>query len=122
MRLIPNILLTLSFFIVGGNVQANKHITTVADYAHIIDFDSNRVLLSKNPDSPMKPASMAKIMTLYIVFFRIAEGSLSLEDEFLVSEKAWKMGGSRSFLDVGTRVSIEALVMQLKSNCIDLQY
>ena len=95
---------------VGGNVQANEHITTVADYAHIIDFDSNRVLLSKNPDSPMKPASMAKIMTLYIVFSRIAEGSLSLEDEFLVSEKAWKMGGSRSFLDVGTRVSIEALI------------
>ena len=110
MRLIPNILLALSFFMVGGNIQANEHITAVADYAHIIDFDSNRVLLSKNPDSPMKPASMAKIMTLYIVFSRIAEGSLSLEDEFLVSEKAWKMGGSRSFLDVGTRVSIEALI------------
>ena len=45
MRLIPNILLALSFFMVGGNVQANEHITTVADYAHIIDFDSNRVLL-----------------------------------------------------------------------------
>ena len=110
MRLIPNILLALSFFMVGGNVQANEHITTVADYAHIIELDSNRVLLSKNPDSPMKPASMAKIMTLYIVFSRVAEGSLSLEDEFLVSEKAWKMGGSRSFLDVGTRVSIEALI------------
>ena len=110
MRLIPNILLALSFFMVGGNVQANEHITTVADYAHIIELDSNRVLLSKNPDSQMKPASMAKIMTLYIVFSRVAEGSLSLEDEFLVSEKAWKMGGSRSFLDVGTRVSIEALI------------
>lgn len=110
MRLIFRILLAFSFLTVGSSIQANDHITTVADYAHIIDFDSNRVLLSKNADSPMKPASMAKIMTLYIVFSLISEGSLSLEDEFLVSEKAWKMGGSRSFLDVGTRVSIEELI------------
>ena len=110
MSLIFKTLLAISFFSIGGIVHANEHITTVADYAHIIDFDSDRVLLSKNADSPMKPASMAKIMTLYIVFARIAEGSLSLEDEFLVSEKAWKMGGSRSFLDVGTRVSIDELI------------
>ena len=110
MRLIFRILLALSFLTVGSSIQANDHITTVAEYAHIIDFDSNRVLLSKNADSPMKPASMAKIMTMYIVFSLISEGSLSLEDEFLVSEKAWKMGGSRSFLDVGTRVSIEELI------------
>ena len=110
MRLIFRILLALSFLTVGSGIQANDHITTVAEYAHIIDFDSNRVLLSKNADSPMKPASMAKIMTMYIVFSLISEGSLSLEDEFLVSEKAWKMGGSRSFLDVGTRVSIEELI------------
>ena len=110
MGLIFRILLALSFLTGGSGIQANDHITTVADYAHIIDFDSNRVLLSKNADSPMKPASMAKIMTIYIVFSLISEGSLSLEDEFLVSEKAWKMGGSRSFLDVGTRVSIEELI------------
>ncbi len=110
MRLINKILLALSFLLIGGSVQANEHVTTVSDYAHIIDFDSNRVLLSKNADSPMKPASMAKIMTMYVVFSRIAEGSLSLEDEFFVSEKAWKMGGSRSFLDVSTRVSIEELI------------
>ena len=53
--------------------------------------------MSKNADSPMKPASMAKIMTLYIVFSRIAEGSLTLQDEFLVSEKAWKMGAPEVF-------------------------
>ena len=110
MTLILKTLLAIIFFSIGGVVYADEHITTVADYAHVIDFDSNRVLLSKNSDSPMKPASMAKIMTLYIVFQRVAEGSLSLEDEFLVSEKAWKMGGSRSFLDVGTRVSIDELI------------
>ena len=110
MRLIIKIILVLSFLAVNSSILANEHITTVAEFAHIMDFDSDRVLLSKNADSPMKPASMAKIMTLYIVFSRISEGSLSLHDEFLVSEKAWKMGGSRSFLDVGTRVSIEELI------------
>ena len=110
MKFFIKILLTLSLFEFGASAYANDHINTVADFAHIIDFESNRVLMSKNADSPMKPASMAKIMTLYIVFSRIAEGSLTLEDEFLVSEKAWKMGGSRSFLDVGTRVSVEELI------------
>ena len=110
MKSFIKILLTLSLFEFGASAHANDHINTVADFAHIIDFESNRVLMSKNADSPMKPASMAKIMTLYIVFSRIAEGSLTLEDEFLVSEKAWKMGGSRSFLDVGTRVSVEELI------------
>ncbi len=110
MKFIINILLIYSFLIFGISVRANEHINTMADFAHVIDFESNRVLLSKNADSPMKPASMAKIMTLYIIFSRIAEGSLTLEDEFMVSEKAWKMGGSRSFLDVGTRVTIEELI------------
>lgn len=110
MKFFIKILLVLSLFEFGATAHANDHINTVADFAHIIDFESNRVLMSKNADSPMKPASMAKIMTLYIVFSRIAEGSLTLEDEFLVSEKAWKMGGSRSFLDVGTRVSVEELI------------
>ena len=110
MKFFIKILLTLSLFEFGASAHANDHIKTVADFAHIIDFESNRVLMSKNADSPMKPASMAKIMTLYIVFSRIAEGSLTIEDEFLVSEKAWKMGGSRSFLDVGTRVSVEELI------------
>ena len=110
MKFIINTLLIYSFLIFGISVRANEHINTMADFAHVIDFESNRVLLSKNADSPMKPASMAKIMTLYIIFSRIAEGSLTLEDEFMVSEKAWKMGGSRSFLDVGTRVTVEELI------------
>ena len=97
MKFFIKILLTLSLFEFGASAHANDHINTVADFAHIIDFESNRVLMSKNADSPMKPASMAKIMTLYIVFSRIAEGSLTLEDEFLVSEKAWKMGGPEVF-------------------------
>jgi D-alanyl-D-alanine carboxypeptidase (penicillin-binding protein 5/6) len=58
----------------------------------------------------MKPASMAKIMTSYVVFSRIKDGSLALDDQIVVSEKAWKMGGSRSFLKPGTRYSIKELL------------
>lgn len=85
-------------------------VPTAASYALISDFGTGRVLLEKQADAPMKPASMAKIMTLYIVFERIKEGSLSLEDTFLVSEKAWRKGGSRSFLNVGSRVTVNDLI------------
>ena len=83
---------------------------TVAKQAYIIDHDSGRVLLDKNSDVAMKPASMAKIMTLYIAFQRIKEGSLSLDDKFLVSEKAWKKGGSRSFLNPNSEVDVDTLL------------
>jgi len=58
----------------------------------------------------MKPASMAKIMTIFVVFQRIADGSLSLTDELTVSKKAWRKGGSRSFVEVGSKVSVNDLL------------
>ena len=66
----------LSFFsCLTISVQAAE-IKTSAIQAHITDFESGRVLFSKNADEPMKPASMAKIMTVFIAFQRIADGSL----------------------------------------------
>ena len=61
----------------------------------------------------MKPASMAKIMTAYIVFDRLQEGSLSLNDTFVVSKNAWKKGGSRTFLKLNSEVTISDLLMGL---------
>lgn len=89
---------------------AQADFPTVAKQAYIIDFESGRVLLEKNADAPMKPASMAKIMTLYIAFKRIKEGSLALDDTFIVSEKAWKKGGSRSFLNPNSEVDVDTLL------------
>ncbi|MGC6531082.1 MAG: D-alanyl-D-alanine carboxypeptidase family protein [Candidatus Puniceispirillaceae bacterium] len=83
---------------------------TVAEYAYVTDYNSGRVLLDKNGDQPMKPASMAKIMTVYLAFERIADGSLSLDDTFIVSERAWKKGGSRMFLDPGSSVTMRELL------------
>ena len=67
-------------------------VPTSAKQAYVTDFATGQVLLEKNAQTPMKPASMAKIMTIYIAFSRVSERSLSLEDRFLVSEKAWKNG------------------------------
>mgnify|MGYP002621637176 CR=1 FL=1 len=90
--------------------KASSDVPTVAEYVFVTDFSSVRVLMEKQHDLPMKPASMAKIMTTYIVFDRIAEGSLALSDQFVVSEKAWKMGGSRSFLQAGRSYSLDELL------------
>ena len=89
---------------------AQDSVQSVAKYAYITDFNSGRVLMNKAGDEAMKPASMAKIMTTYLAFERIADGTLSLDDTFVVSEKAWKKGGSRMFLDPGSTVSVRDLL------------
>lgn len=85
-------------------------IDTSADFAFVTDFATNKVLVAKSPDSPMKPASMAKIMTVYIAFSRIKEGNLALDDQILISEKAWRKGGSKTFIEVGKRVAVRDLL------------
>ena len=85
-------------------------IDTSAEYAFVTDFGSGKILMERNPDALMKPASMAKIMTVYIAFQRIADGSLSLDDTFLISTKAWRKGGSKTFVEVGKQVSVRDLL------------
>lgn len=85
-------------------------IDTSAREAIIVDFETGTVLLEKDADVPMPPASMSKIMTTYLVFERLKDGRLSLDDELLVSEKAWRMGGSKMFVEVGSRVRVEDLL------------
>ena len=83
---------------------------TVARQAILVEDSTGTVLLEKNADEPMPPSSMSKIMTAYMVFDRLAEGGLSLDDTFLVSEKAWRKGGSKMFVEVSKRVSVEDLL------------
>jgi len=83
---------------------------TAAKFAILLDFDTGAVLLEKNADEPTAPASMSKLMTLYMVFERLKSGSLRLEDTFPVSEKAWRMGGSKMFVGVNTRVKLDDLL------------
>lgn len=88
-------------------------ITTPAKQVVIYDHETDEILFEKNSDNIMKPASMAKVMTSYIVFDKIKDKSLKMSDTFLVSEKAWKMGGSRTFLELNSNVSIRDLLLGL---------
>lgn len=104
-----SVFISASWLTISNSAGATE-ITTPAEFAYITDFDSGKVLFQKNADMQMKPASMAKIMTVFIAFERIREGGLSLSDKFQVSEKAWRKGGSRSFLEVGSFVTVSDLL------------
>lgn len=95
------------FLILSKNVFA---IETIAKQAILYDMDTKSVLFKKNSDQLVSPSSMSKIMTIYYVFKKISEGELSLQDEFIVSKKAWKKGGSKMFVKVNEKVKVEDLI------------
>ncbi len=89
---------------------AGQTFETTAKQAILIDYDTGSILFDKNADETMFPASMTKIMTALLVFDRLRDGSLTLESNLPVSEKAWRMGGSKMFVRVGEEVSVEDLL------------
>ena len=72
----------------------------------LIEPNTNTVIASFNEDAPIEPASMTKVMSSYVVADQIANDFLSLDDNVLVSEKAWRMEGSKMFIEQGKRVSV----------------
>ncbi len=84
--------------------------STTAKTALVIDNTTGEVLLSKDIDRPIPPASMSKLMTLWMVFESLDEGKIELDDTFRVSKKAWKKGGSKMFLREGEYVTIKNLI------------
>lgn len=76
----------------------------------LVDFNSGEVLAEKDADTPMDPASITKLMTAYSVFSELSKGQMGLDDLVTVSERAWRTGGSRTFIEVGTRVRVEDLI------------
>ena len=110
---LPSLLksLTLVLTIVFGFTAPLKaEIITPAEYVMIMDYESGDILYEKNADAAMKPASMAKLMTTYLLFEQLQNGSLRLEDKFIVSEKAYRKGGSRMFVEIGSQVSVSDLL------------
>jgi D-alanyl-D-alanine carboxypeptidase (penicillin-binding protein 5/6) len=79
----------------------------------LVDFDSGRVLAEKNPDDHVEPASITKLMTAYLVDKAIAAGDITLDEMVTISEKAWRMKGSKMFVEVGKLVSVEDLLKGL---------
>lgn len=90
-------------------------IETKAKNALLMDYDTGEYLYAKDAFTAVPPASMSKLMTVYILFSKIKDGSLSLEDTFTVSENAWRKGGAASgsstmFLPIGAKVTVENLI------------
>ncbi|HEB81279.1 MAG TPA: D-alanyl-D-alanine carboxypeptidase [Gammaproteobacteria bacterium] len=79
----------------------------------VMDFASGKVLAEKNADEKIEPASITKMMTAYVVYKELDADRMSMDDMVEISEKAWRMGGSRMYLEVNTRVPVHELLKGL---------
>lgn len=77
----------------------------------VIDANTGHPVASLEPDTRLAPASLTKLMSAYVIFRALSEGQIGLEDEVTVSEKAWRTPGSRMFIEVGTQVTVEELLL-----------
>lgn len=108
-------LFALALCTIASGAAAQSTFTTSASHAYLMDYDTGAVLLDKKGDELMAPASMSKLMTAYVVFDKLKQGQLSLEDKFTVSENAWRKGGSKSgsstmFLDPNSTATVGDLL------------
>ncbi len=76
----------------------------------LLDFDSNMILASNNGDLTLPPASITKMMTAYLAFTELKEKNISMNEDILVSEKAWKTGGSKMFIEVGKKIKVKDIL------------
>ena len=107
MRLIRPILAGLLALVLAWPAAAFE---TSARAAYVVDVTTGTVLLNKNADTPLPPASMSKLMTLYVAFEAVRSGRLSLDERLPVSQHAMSYGGSTMFLDTTDRVRVEDLL------------
>ena len=91
-------------------VPARAAIDTSAEHALLMDAQTGQVLWQKDGLAPMPPASMSKLMTIDLLFQRIKDGRVKLTDTFPVSERAWRTQGSKMFVELGSRISVESLI------------
>jgi len=85
-------------------------IGTLAQFAFLVDPQTSTVLLFKDADKAMHPSSMAKMMTIYIVFEELAAGRIKPDTKFRVSERAWRMQGSKMFVEINSEISVDDLL------------
>ncbi|WP_338723652.1 D-alanyl-D-alanine carboxypeptidase family protein [Devosia sp. XK-2] len=105
----------VAFLALAGSVLAQAEFDTKAQYSVLMDYESGTVIFQKQADAALEPASMAKLMTLAVVFHEIRAGRVSLDDEFFVSEHAWRTGGAASggstmFAELNSKIRVEDLV------------
>jgi D-alanyl-D-alanine carboxypeptidase (penicillin-binding protein 5/6) len=105
----------LILFISSVNAEEPRFFTpeapSVAAQSYILmDFNSGSILASNNEDERRSPASLTKLMTSYVIFKKLKEEFITLDEEVKISEKAWRTGGSKSFIEVGKMISLEDLL------------
>lgn len=114
MFLLRFIALTLLFLINQPLLAAAKPIPKAPEISSsgyiLMDFNSGKILAEKNPDKRVEPASITKLMTAYLVDKALESGDISLTDEVTISEKAWRMKGSKMFVEVGKQVTVDELI------------
>ena len=76
----------------------------------LMDYDSGYIITSQNADERMEPASLTKMMSSYVISSELKKGTLALDEKVKISEKAWRMPGSRMFVEVGSSVTVEQLL------------
>ncbi|MEO1866554.1 MAG: D-alanyl-D-alanine carboxypeptidase family protein [Methylococcales bacterium] len=76
----------------------------------LMDYDSGQIITEKNADDRLAPASLTKIMSTYVIFHELQAGQLALDETVVISKKAWKTPGSKMFVEVNKRVSVEDLL------------
>ena len=100
----------LFIIIVFFHISNSWAIDTKANQAVVVDYNTNEILFEKNSNQKISPASMTKIMTVYAAFDRINNTDLTIEDTCTVSAKAYRTGGSRTFLEIDEQVTINTLL------------
>lgn len=114
-RLIPLLLIVLAL----GTARPAAAFDTIAKAAYVVDVTTGTVLLSKNADVPMPPASMSKLMTVDLLFQALADGRLEMDDTATVSQEAVDLthqGGSTMYLQIGDRPTIKQLIQGIIVN------
>lgn len=100
----------LTAFLFAAPARAVLPDHTAAKQAIMLDMETGQILFEKNADERMPTSSMSKTMTLYMVFEALEDGRIRLDTEFPVSEKAWRKGGSKMFVEEGKKVAVEDLI------------
>ncbi len=100
---------------IAGGKSKDEGFQTAAPYAILIEAESGTVLFEKSADTPVAPASLAKLMTAETVFNEIKEGNVKLDEQFVISENAWRRGGAPSggstmFAPIHSRVTVSDLL------------
>lgn len=115
MKILQTIALALALTVTAAYAQQARPVPNAPQLAAnsyiLMDFNSGRILAEKEPDMRVEPASITKLMTAYAVFRELDEGNITLQETVPISEKAWRTGGSRMFIEPDMQVKVEDLVL-----------